>query len=425
MKIENFQELNTYLKQFIPGSIQDGDFYNPKKMYDILPLVGNPHEKLKVVHVAGTSGKTSTCYYLSAMLSSMGAKVGLSVSPHIYEVNERVQINNEPLNEHKMTSLFNEFIAIDGLIELMPTYFELLVTFAFWVFARKGCDYVVMEVGLGGLKDATNVIEDPTKIAVITDIGLDHTRILGESIKEIATQKAGIIKKNNHIFCYAQNEVVDQVIDNTVRQNHGVLHRLQQNELAKNTDFIPGLPDYQKRNWLLARAASEFAVARDDLTLDSLKLPSTQATEIPARMQKLQIGEKNVILDGAHNPQKLEALVASLKVLYPNKSFALLAGFVESKQTTLSESLQKLHEISDNVIVTEFKTKSDLPHSAISTRDLARNFSEAGFSQVREMSDAQKAFDELLRSPEDVLLVSGSFYLIGSLWPLVRKYLHA
>lgn len=425
MTIKNFAQLNDYLKQFIPDSIQDGDFYKPDKMYDLLELVGNPQEKYKVVHVAGTSGKTSTCYYTSAMLASTGSKVGLSVSPHIYEINERLQINNQPLSEMQMCELFNEFISIDGLIDLQPTYFELLVTFAFWVFAEQKCDYAVIEVGLGGLKDATNVIEDPQKVAVITDIGLDHTRILGNTIEQIAGQKAGIIKASNHVFCYEQNNTVDSVIDEHVKKNAATLHRLRQNELAENAQLKTWLPEYQKRNWLLARAVTEFVAERDQLKLYSHKIMQTQETEVPARMQKIQIGSKTLILDGAHNPQKLGALISSLQVLYPGKSVALLAGFVDSKQETLTESIAILREISANVIVTEFTTSSDLPHKTINANHLAAAFERANFTDVLAVADAKKAFAELLQRPEDILLVCGSFYLIGSLWPEVRKYLHA
>ena len=416
MKIENFTQLNEYLKQFVPGSIVDGDFYNPDKMYELLALADNPQKKLKVVHVAGTSGKTSTSYYIAAMLKQTGKSVGLSVSPHIFEVNERVQINGQPLSEPKMCELFSKFIATSGLVDLKPTYFELLVTFAFWAFAEMACEYAVMEVGLGGLKDATNVIDELSKVAVITDIGLDHTRILGDTIEQIATQKAGIIKKGNHVFCYQQGEIVDRVIDEHVEKAGATLHRLDQAQLAQNVTFVNWLPQYQKRNWLLARSVVDYVASRDGLQISDAKLQETQETEIPARMQRLHINNKLVILDGAHNPQKLEVLASSLKTLFPDKSFAVLVAFVQSKEDTLPKSVKQIEAISKNIIVTEFRLTEDLVHTSIPAAELG-----AAFENAQVISGSQKAFNALLKQTEDVLLVTGSFYLIATLGSIMRE----
>lgn len=414
MIVKDFAQLNEYLKQFVPGSILDGDFYTPDKMYDLLRVVGNPHQKLKMIHVAGTSGKTSTCYYIAEILRVSGAKVGLTVSPHIFEVNERVQIDGQPLNESKMCQLFTEFVDIKELVNLKPTYFEILVTFAFWVFGKYGCTHAVVEVGLGGLKDATNVIEDPEKVAVISDISLDHMRILGDTIKKITKQKAGIIKQTNQVFCYEQDKIVNKVIDDKVHKTNATLHRLKQSELAKNVIFDKRLPEYQKRNWLLAKEVAKFVTSRDGLTL-SEDLLTTQQLVIPARMQRIKVNNKDIILDGAHNPQKLQALVKSLKELYPNKSFAVLMAFVESKKPTLVESLKIIHEISDNAVVTEFTHTEDLPHKVIPAHELASDCKEVGFNKVQIKTNASEAFHCALQQTEDIILVTGSFYLIGSL----------
>ncbi len=424
ISIENFVQLNEFLKKFVPGSIADGDFYNPDKMFELLPLVGNPHQKLNVVHVAGTSGKTSTCYYTAELLRASGANVGLTVSPHIFEINERVQINGQPLSEKQMCELFMEFINTPGFVELKPTYFELLVTFAFWVFARENCSHAVIEVGLGGLKDATNIVDDPAKVAVITDIGLDHTHILGETIEKIAFQKAGIIKQGNQVFCYEQGDIVDKVIDAQVQKNDAVLHRLNQERSEKSAEFVSDLPKYQKRNWLLANEVSNFVIARDKLqNLSAEQLLKTQELIIPARMQRLNVEGKTLILDGAHNPQKIETMIDSLKTLYPNKSVSLLVSFVQSKQTTLSDSTRLLKSVSDKIIVTEFSTTEDLPHKVIPLSDLVSEAKTAGFQNIQQISDCAQAFDALLRQPSDILVITGSFYLIGSLSEKLKEFL--
>lgn len=419
--INNFAELNHYLEQFVPGSIANGNFYNLENMFKIMALLDMPQEKLQVVHVAGTSGKTSTCYYTASLLEAAGAKVGLTISPHITEVNERVQINNQPLSEVKFCKLFNQFIAIPGILESKPTYFEILIAFAFWAFVEEGCTHAVVEVGLGGLLDGTNVVGNPEKVCVITDIGLDHTRILGETIDKIAYQKAGIIQHHNNVFCYRQGEVVDQTIDMRAAEMHAIVHRYDQQDFMKNTSFVNDMPNFQKRNWLLAREVAEYVITRDELhTIDDKTFLETQKVIIPARMQRVVIDGKVVICDGAHNPQKLEAFITSLKAQYPNKTFAVLSAFMESKKTVLHESLQLLHDVSDNLIVTDFKMLTDLPYKAIPAKELASEAKQAGFNDVAVEPDTKQALELLLSQKADIFVITGSFYLVSVLQPYLK-----
>ncbi|MCA9326649.1 hypothetical protein KC976_03555, partial [Candidatus Saccharibacteria bacterium] len=168
--------------------------YTLDNMCALMDHIGSPQEKIRVVHVAGTSGKTSTSYYAAALLRAAGLQVGLSVSPHVDQINERLQINGQPLSEAEFCQVLTEFLNAIKDAPVKPSYFELLTAMAFWEYARRGVDAAVMEVGLGGLLDATNVISRRDKICLITDIGLDHTEILGDTLVEIAQQKAGIIQ---------------------------------------------------------------------------------------------------------------------------------------------------------------------------------------------------------------------------------------
>lgn len=416
--IHSFSELNDYLEQFVPGSIQDGDYYNPNKMYKILSLLDMPQEKLSVVHVAGTSGKTSTCYYIAELLRQSGAKVGLTVSPHIFTINERIQINGVPLAEKKMCQAFTTLIEIKGLVELKPTYFEILVAFAFWVFVEMGCTHAVIEVGLGGLKDGTNVVENPNKVSVITDIGLDHTHILGDTIEKIAVQKAGIIKPHNHVFCYFQDETIHDVIQDTATKNHATLHQLSQKDLDRGTEFIPSLPLFQQRNWLLAREVADFVIERDDLHILSVaQLLESQTVNVPGRMQSVKVEDKLIIFDGAHNPQKLEAFCESIQRDYPGNQIRALIAFSQAKEETLEESMSILHRACSDIIVTEFFMSMDLPHTAVPASKLAGIAKAIGFNNVVVERDYNLAFELLLEDSGDIDLriVTGSFYLISSL----------
>jgi dihydrofolate synthase/folylpolyglutamate synthase len=425
MQISNFAELEKFLERFTPNARRYVGSYNLDRMRELMPLLGSPQEKLKVIHVAGTSGKTSTSYFTAALLQTAGAQVGLSVSPHIFKVNERVQINHQPLAEDEFCQLFNEFISIPGVARLEPTYFELIVSFAFWVFTKKDCTHAVIEVGLGGLLDGTNIIENPEKVAVITDIGLDHTRILGDNVIDIAHQKAGIIKPHNHVFLLRQNTEVESIIKETCAVNHAILHEFDQAEIEPEYAFVSNLPLFQRRNWLLAHQVYSFVATRDGLQqLTTNELTKTQTIYIPARQQTLKIGDKTVILDGAHNPQKLSALLSSLKQQYSHKTFAIMASFSEHKQETLLESLRLLHELSNSIIATTFNIGQDFPHKPLRPKELASACKTAGFTSVSAVSNPGEAFQKLLRQKQDTLLVTGSFYLIASLEAELREFIH-
>lgn len=193
MSINNFKQAEEFLASHIPkttSTIFPGEV-GLNRAKDFLHLLGDPQEKLKIIHVAGTSGKGSTCYLISSLLESQGFKVGLHQSPHLTDVTERFQINNQNISKEDFVDYLNKIIpAIEKIKHI--TYFEILVGLAFYIFNDKKVDYAVMETGLGGWYDGTNVVSRPDKLSVITKIGLDHTAILGETIEKIALQKAMI-----------------------------------------------------------------------------------------------------------------------------------------------------------------------------------------------------------------------------------------
>jgi dihydrofolate synthase/folylpolyglutamate synthase len=412
--ISDFTELEKYLQQFRPSSMKHA--YTLDRMTKLMGVLGNPQEKINIVHVAGTSGKTSTVYYISALLMAGGAKVGTSVSPHINNVNERVQINGQPIPEVKFCKLFSSFVALPGVIESQPTYFELLTAFAFWVFAETGCTHAVIEVGLGGLLDATNVITNPNKISVITDIGFDHMHILGHTLLEITQQKAGIIQPGNQVFCLQQSSLIVQEISRVAKNRGAKLHIKEQVQNDQSTlAFDSRLPLFQQRNWTLAKYVYDYVAVRDNLTVLSQRAQlSTQKIFIPARMQIAKIAGRDLVMDGAHNPQKLEALVASLRHMYPNKTFAILAAFLSSKHENIVESLEILAGLSNNIIFTEFSLSADLPHKTIDSKLLADMANKLGVRTANQ-PDTRSALKQLAAQKADILLVTGSLYLISSL----------
>lgn len=364
-----------------------------ERTQQLAALFDNPHDKLKVVHIAGTSGKTSTSYYIATQLRATGSNVGLSVSPHIDRITERVQINGTPLNEAQFCDYFSRFAARVDKSSITPTYFEAMIVFAYWVFQQEDVDYVVMETGLGGLYDSTNIASRVDKVCVITDIGFDHQHVLGNTLPEITAQKAGIIHPHNHVFMHAQSDEIMTILDNVARRNGVVL-------CAE-----PFLPNelFPRRNWVLAERVVKYIAERDGLVFNA-KL-SLQDVIVPGRRQEFIIEGKRVIFDGAHNEQKMNALLRSLE---HEGAIATLIAFKDSKDFQVP--LRLVADRSERVIATAFTGYQDTPLVAVDP-----NVLHESESRVEVVIDATKAFTELLRTSADCYVVTGSFYLIGQL----------
>ncbi len=411
VSIKNLQQANEVLGTFI-GSAEKR--YTLNRMTRLMKYLGNPQNSFKSVHVAGTSGKTSTSYYVASLLQAAGYKVGLTVSPHITGPNERVQINLVPLEESQFCVLLTEFIDTVDESGIKPSYFELLIAFAFWSFRKLDVDYAVIEVGLGGLLDSTNVIEREDKICVITDIGLDHTDILGKTIEEITPQKAGIIHQHNTVFMNRQSDIVDNIVKEKCREVNAKLNIIEETDLG-----LP-LPSFQNRNFGLAKATV-------DSILDSNKRPlpsSDQVTLasqvlIPARMEIFNIDGKKVIVDGSHNPQKIGSLVEAIRREFSGTNVSIMASFGKNKLPSVQDSLKILNEISDDIILTKFNYEQDDIRVAMVDNDLAAIARKAGFSKVTVNHDAEMAFNNLLKKPSELCLIVGSFYLASQVRPLI------
>lgn len=387
--------------------------YQLDRMRALLKALGDPQETFHSIHIAGTSGKTSTSYFIRALLEAGGYRTGLTVSPHIVAVNERVQIAGVPLAETKFLEYFNEFLPLVERTSLQPTYFEALVTFAYWVFAREELDYAVVETGFGGLLDGTNTIQRADKVCVITNIGLDHTHILGGTVEKIAYQKAGIIQPDNYVLVRLQQESVMDVFRARAVQQHATLHEVSD---VSAPDF---LPEFQHQNWAMARAAYEYVRKRDGLVeLDEEQLESAAHQTPPGRDEIYRVGDKTVILDGAHNPQKLEALFGSLaKQGYT--SGAVLATIVEAPDTKLDSCIAEIKTFASHWIVPEFRVGQDIMNRK--SFDAEYVIEHAGNASIEKIADIHEALKALLIRPEDTLLITGSLYLVSLLRPEILK----
>jgi dihydrofolate synthase/folylpolyglutamate synthase len=402
--LTSFDEVNQYLRQFHDSAKTKYSLHN---MLSLMDFLNNPQEKFKTIHVAGTSGKTSTSYFVAALLLASGHKTGLTVSPHVDEINERVQINGVPLKESEFCHSISIFLDVIEKAPIKPSWFELMVAFAYWYFAEEKVEYAVVEVGLGGLKDGTNVINRPDKVCIITDIGYDHMAVLGKTLSKIAEQKAGIIRPGNKIFSYKQSDEVMNSIKKSADQNKADLVLVKE---TVNLDL--SVPNYQYRNWWLAYNAFLYISKKDRLgTLSDNVTELSRHVLVPGRMDISKVGLKTVVMDGAHNVQKMSAFVDSFKDLFPGIKPAVLIALRSGKEYKLVAPI--ISSFATRVITTSFSTTQDLPILSVLAEDLALAFESS--ARVEAISDPKLAYQKLLNDESSVVVVTGSFYLLGEI----------
>lgn len=418
--IKTIAEAEELLAEYVPlQRTITGKQVTLERMRPLMAALGNPQQRLKIIHVAGTSGKTSTCYYIASLLMSTGRRVGLTVSPHIDTVRERLQIDLEPLSETEFISSLNEFMLQIEKSSIQPTYFELLVAFAYWYFDKSRVDYAVIETGLGGSHDGTNVADNADKVCVITDIGLDHMHVLGRTAAEISRQKAGIVHASNEVFIHAQPDEIMDEIEGRVEQVSARLHVAA--DVFDQASTGNGLPDYQRRNWTLAKSVFDFIQQRDNLpAADTAK---SMQTVIPARMDTVKAGNKLLIMDGAHNEQKTQALVGSFAHMYPGVKADVVVSLKQGKE--FMAVLPLLRPITKRLIVTAFSRAQDLPAAPIDPGELAAAAKRFGFEDVVTEPDPAQAYSLALAGDNSTVLITGSFYLIGQLRAEMGELAHA
>ena len=412
MKITSISEAEAILQTYVPEvAAYTGDGMSLDRMWPLLAAANNPHEKLRAVHIAGTSGKTSTAYYTAALLNATGKKVGLTVSPHVDSITERVQINGENISDEKFCSYLGQFLELIEHITPKPSYFELMIVFIYWVFAAEQVDYAVVETGMGGLLDGTNVLQSSNKVCVITDIGFDHMHVLGKTIPEIAAQKAGIIHKGNQVYMYQQADEVMQAMRDRAGEKQAKIHLIDREDIENHAQFAKNsqIAQFQSRNYTLAFAVVAAIAKRDNFALEKLD-PLTVV--VPGRIEAMQEGDKTIIMDGAHNEQKVQTFVDSFIQLYPDQKVDILIALKKGKEYT--EVIDALLPIMSSCIVSTFQTSQDLPAVSQDPETIAKYAEKKGI-QAQVQEDFRLAYRGLLEQPQKVQVVIGSFYLLGQL----------
>lgn len=310
----------------------------------LLGMLGNPQRRLRFVHVAGTNGKGSTCAILESVLRTAGYKTGLFVSPFVVRFNERIQVGGSYISDEQLSDIIGRIAPFADSMEDAPTEFELITAAAMLFFAEQGCEIVVLEVGMGGELDSTNVIDTPLA-AVITSIGLDHTRELGDTSAQIAAAKAGIIKQGGDVVVYGGEDAVMQVFRSACLARNAALHpaelgavgnvRLSLDGLVfdfgeERDIFLPLVGAYQPYNAAVVMEVIRLLRGKGFAVSARQVREGFRAVSWPGRMEVLR-RDPVFILDGSHNNAGLGATVESLKALFPEKKTVFIAGMMADK----------------------------------------------------------------------------------------------
>ena len=312
---------------------------------ELLGLLGNPEQKLKFVHIAGTNGKGSTAAMLASVLRRAGYRTGLYTSPHLLRFHERMRVNGEEIDDASLITLTNTVRQAAAQMSEMPTGFEIMTAIAFLYFVQERCDIVSLEVGLGGRMDSTNVIPAP-EVCVVMNIGLEHTAILGDTLEKIAAEKCGIIKRGAHAVLFGQTEGVEAVAREKCTQEGVTLTVTAQEKLERISSSLDGqvfkyrgrgpyhlrlLGEYQLLNALTVIDTCTALRSRgwEKLTDEAID-SGLSAARWPGRLELLR-RSPDFIVDGAHNPQCVDALMDSLAALYSGKKLIFLTGVLRDK----------------------------------------------------------------------------------------------
>ncbi len=408
----------------------DESTFKLERVRKLLRALDNPHEQIRTVHVAGTLGKGSTAAMIAAMLQGCGYAVGLYTSPHLIDIRERITINGRSIGKTDFTKLMRLVSAAAVKQRSTPTFFELLTAMAFRYFADEVVDIAIIETGLGGRLDATNVITP--EVTVITRIDYDHMQILGRTLPEIAREKAGILKRHVPALTIEQDPGVDAVLRETAETLAAPYHvigkdiefscRFDTSEalgphtrvcvLTETSQFmhlpVPLAGEHQALNCGLALATIDTLKA-SGLSFPEVPLHDGLArTETPGRMELLW-REPRILIDGAHNPAAIKALMRSVGAYVPYDSMICIFGCCQDKD--IPALLSELAMGGDKIIFTRARGTP----RATEPEFLHRIFTEQSGKMSQIAATLPDALELATRAVgrDDLICITGSFYLAG------------
>lgn len=424
----NYNETMDYIK----NTAKFGSNYGLSRTKKILEILGNPEKKLKCIHIAGTNGKGSTTAMITQILREAGYKVGMYTSPFLIEFEERIQINGQNISKDDLCEIVSELkIAVDKVIALgfeHPTEFEIITCAGFLYFYKQGVDFAVIEVGLGGRLDSTNVINP--LLSVITSISYDHMNILGTTLTEIAGEKAGIIKENTPVITYPQEAESYKVIEKVCKERKCKLVKVNKDSAV----FIKSGEENGSyfQNIQLKTERSKYDIKLSLLGKHQILNCSTavycieELIELGASINKENIEEAlnkvtwmgrlevlqhkpTIVIDGAHNMDGIKNLNESIDIYFKYKKLYLILGILHDKEVEkmveiIAKRAEKIITVSPHNIRAE---------NSESLENIVKKYNE----NCESIDDYREAIDNIKKccTKEDLILISGSLYMIGDM----------
>ena len=416
-----------------------GSVLGLERMTELLSLLGDPQDQLKVIHVAGTNGKGSVCRYIYSVLLEEGYKTGIYISPFIENFNERIEIDQVCINDEDLAAYTDRVLeAVSIMIKeglQSPTEFEVITALALLYFKEKACDYVVLEVGLGGSGDSTNVCREPL-ITVITSISMDHMDRLGNTIEEIAAEKAGIIKDGCPVVTSASDARALRVIERTAEEHKSMFFETTNLPIRITEEGISGscfdvdvqgvsfegvriamAGRHQIDNAVAAMCALSIMEERGDVRVSRRALyAGLAAARQPGRMEVFAEEKSPItIIDGAHNPDGAKALKEAIGSFCTDKKILMVIGVLADKD--VKGMMDHFTDMTEDFIVTQ----PDNPRR-LKAESLADMLRSRGCTCI-EAPDIKQAYKEACHRKDkyDVIIYAGSLYMIGKVRTMIRK----
>ena len=451
--VMNYEEALSYIE----NTQKFGSILGLERIAKLLEMMGNPQKKLKFIHVAGTNGKGSTCAFMQSVLTQAGYKVGMYTSPSFLRFTDRIRIGKEEMDEDRMAEIMTRIkynideMVLSGLQS--PTEFEIITALGLVYFYEESCDLVILEVGLGGRLDSTNVIDAPL-VSVITPIDYDHMDILGSTLEEIAGEKAGILKAGSELVLYPQKKEAEKVILKKAEELQIPVHRvsfrdsrvlkfdgLYQRFSYEGEEYrLSILGEHQVKNAVVAIEAL-YALEKHGFRVPHETLVrGLSVAKWPGRFEILQ-NEPTVIIDGAHNLQGVQVLKSNLMKYYRGKKITMILGVLKDKM--YREMIRELLPLAKNfklitvnseralsaeMISEEIRKVEEEIHEESAAKEASQkkkrkkefDFEEVSYVKKECFSTVVEAVDSALHEaePDDIICALGSLYYI----PEVHRY---
>ena len=423
--IPTYNEAVEYLLD-IPKFAQNKDNTNLRR---ILERIGNPDRDIKIIHVAGTNGKGSTCSFINSILATAGKTVGMFTSPHLVKINERIKINGKDISDD---DFFQAFINVKEAVDCImkeggehPTFFEYIFLVGIKALKDAGVEYGIFEVGLGGRLDATNIIENPI-VSVITSVSMDHMEILGDTIEKIASEKAGIIKEGVPVVYYGEDEVVDRVIKLEAEKKGTRAISVKNSDIKiisktnKSIDFyfansydkyecltIPFVVDYQTRN--AALAISAVSIIDANIFIDKVKAGLSNAVW----SGRMELVTERTYIDGAHNYDgvlQFKDFVNELMKKEDEECYILFSVVKEKEYYEMMNLIEEIDRCKGFLVAPVMNAR------AAAVEDMASYLEKSG-KEVRCFSSLVEAYEygQNLIEDKNYLFCVGSLYMVGEI----------